>query len=164
MDRSGRAAGADSRAAKAKWEAPLALARPKPPAASWKNWTGALDRFTAAYLVKHGIGEPQLVSDAVFARRAYLDIWGLLPRAGGIAAHFWPTGRPTSGSGWLRALLADNRKVRGELDLLLERPAAQRRRRELLLRNGADARASREWLLAALENEHALQPVDRRNC
>ncbi|MEX2301455.1 MAG: DUF1549 domain-containing protein, partial [Bryobacterales bacterium] len=65
--------------AEPKWEAPLSLERPKAPKRTWKNWDDPLDRFVAAYLAENGVDEPQLVSDAQFARRAYLDIWGLLP-------------------------------------------------------------------------------------
>ena len=66
-------------AAKAKWEAPLPLVAPSLPASPWKDWTAPLDRFTAAYLSRHAIPEPLPVSDATFARRAYLDAQGLLP-------------------------------------------------------------------------------------
>ena len=38
-----------------------------------------VDRFTAAYLAGTGGPHPELVGDAAFARRAFLDIWGLLP-------------------------------------------------------------------------------------
>ncbi len=61
------------------WEAPLALARPALPAAVWKNWSGPLDRFVAAYLSDRRAPEPTVISDAQFARRVYLDVWGLLP-------------------------------------------------------------------------------------
>ena len=49
--------------AKPKWEAPLTLRRPADP-------NGSIDRF---------LPTPNIVSDARFARRAYLDVWGLLP-------------------------------------------------------------------------------------
>ncbi|HVW86951.1 MAG TPA: DUF1549 domain-containing protein [Bryobacteraceae bacterium] len=65
--------------AKGKWEPPLTLEKPTLPASPWKSWSSPLDTFTAAYLTKNGVAEPKLVSDAQFARRAYLDIWGLLP-------------------------------------------------------------------------------------
>ncbi|HMJ81566.1 MAG TPA: DUF1549 domain-containing protein, partial [Vicinamibacterales bacterium] len=42
-------------------------------------WTTPVDRFTAAYLVGTDGPLPELVGDAAFARRAFLDIWGLLP-------------------------------------------------------------------------------------
>lgn len=65
--------------AQSKWEAPLTLKRPPVPEPVWNGWTEPLDRFVSAYLVKHGVAEPPPVSDAAFIRRAYLDIWGLLP-------------------------------------------------------------------------------------
>lgn len=68
-----------SAAAKGKWEAPLTLEKPAIPAEVWSDWTNPLDRFTAAYLKANGVAEPQVVSDWVFARRVYLDVWGLLP-------------------------------------------------------------------------------------
>lgn len=61
------------------WEAPLALVQPEIPGAVWAAWNRPLDRFVAAYLAQRGGVEPALVPDAVFARRAYLDVWGLLP-------------------------------------------------------------------------------------
>src|SRR5881296_2632501 len=68
-----------SAAAKPKWEAPLALERPAAPDVVWRDWTTPVDRFVAMYLSEHGGSEPDLIGDAAFARRAYLDIWGLLP-------------------------------------------------------------------------------------
>jgi hypothetical protein len=96
-------------AAKAKWEPPLALIRPGLPDARWKEWDGPLDRFTAAYLASHGISEPQPVSDAVFARRAYLDIWGLLPSPEELRA-FIDDGHPGKRRQLVERLLADDRK------------------------------------------------------
>jgi hypothetical protein len=69
----------NSAPATAKWEAPLPLERPALPDSPWKNWSDPLDRFTASYLARHGVAEPAPVSDATFARRAYLDVQGLLP-------------------------------------------------------------------------------------
>jgi hypothetical protein len=68
-----------SAAARPKWEAPLALQRPPVPGVIWAGWTAPIDRFVASYLNDRGAAEPQLIGDAAFARRAYLDIWGLLP-------------------------------------------------------------------------------------
>ncbi|HYP07168.1 MAG TPA: DUF1549 domain-containing protein, partial [Bryobacteraceae bacterium] len=65
--------------AKAKWEAPLALTRPPVPRQRWKNWVSPVDRFVAAYLVATRAPAPRPITDAQFARRAYLDIVGLLP-------------------------------------------------------------------------------------
>jgi hypothetical protein len=99
-------------AAKGEVEAPLTLDRPKPPVSLWKNWSGPLDRFSAAYLASHGASrgsEPQVVSDTVFARRAYLDIWGLLPQPAELRAFL---NDPTEGKRehLVATLLADNRK------------------------------------------------------
>ena len=41
--------------------------------------TTPVDRFTAGYPAGTGGPLPELVGDAAFARRAFLDIWGLLP-------------------------------------------------------------------------------------
>ena len=68
-----------SAAAAPKWEAPLALERPAIPDVVRAGWTTPVDRFTAAYLAGTGGPLPELVGDAAFARRAFLDIWGLLP-------------------------------------------------------------------------------------
>jgi hypothetical protein len=75
----GARATATSAPAPAPWEAPLALTRPRVPAASWRGWDAPLDRFAAAYLSARKVAEPKPVSDALFARRVYLDVWGLLP-------------------------------------------------------------------------------------
>ncbi len=65
--------------APAPWEAPLALGKPSVPREVWRDWSTPADRIVAAYLRDRGGAEPPLVSDAVFARRVYLDLWGLLP-------------------------------------------------------------------------------------
>jgi hypothetical protein len=61
------------------WEAPMALERPRLPAIVWAAWSQPVDRLVASYLSTQGVREPALVSDMVFARRAYLDVWGLPP-------------------------------------------------------------------------------------
>src|SRR5574339_463216 len=61
------------------WEAPLTLTKPPVPATIWSDWNAPLDRFVARYLTSHQVARPALVSDASFARRVYLDVWGLLP-------------------------------------------------------------------------------------
>jgi hypothetical protein len=65
--------------APAPWEAPLALKKPQVPNKIWRDWSDPIDRIVASYLDAQDAAEPVLVSDAVFARRAYLDLWGLLP-------------------------------------------------------------------------------------
>ena len=98
-----------SAAAKPKWEAPLALERPKTPASPWKEWTDPLDRFTATYLAAHGVPEPAPVSDAVFARRVYLDVQGLLPPPEELRA-FRDDGAADKRRRLVERLLADSRK------------------------------------------------------
>jgi hypothetical protein len=61
------------------WEAPLALEPPAVPGIVWPAWSRPLDRLVATYLASQGQPEPQLVADALFVRRAYLDVWGLIP-------------------------------------------------------------------------------------
>ena len=68
-----------SAAGKARWEPPLTLSTPIPPEPAWTDWTDPIDRFASVYLSKQGASKPSLASDAEFARRVYLDIWGLLP-------------------------------------------------------------------------------------
>ena len=78
IDQGARATPA-SAPAPAPWEAPLALDRPATPAVRWRSWSSTIDRFVAAYLAERRAMEPASVPDALFARRVYLDVWGLLP-------------------------------------------------------------------------------------
>jgi len=95
--------------AKAKWEAPLSLDRPQPPDSPWKAWSEPLDRFTAAYLARHGVPEPAPVSDSVFARRVYLDAQGLLPPPAELRAFLAGTA-PDKRATLVSQLLSDNQK------------------------------------------------------
>jgi len=47
----------------------------------WPSWQRPVDRLVSSYLAEHTgtTAPPAVVSDALFARRAYLDIQGLLP-------------------------------------------------------------------------------------
>lgn len=137
-------------AAKAKWEAPLALIRPSVPQSTWKNWTGPLDRYTAAYLAMHGVAEPQVVSDVVFARRVYLDIWGLLPNPEQLR-QFLADQTPGKRSRLVSALLADNRKYAEHWisywnDLLRNEEGVS------YYSETAGRKSITDWLLAALES------------
>lgn len=105
----GARATATSAAAKPKWEAPLTLERPAVPQSPWSKWTTPLDRFVAAYLAKNGVSEPQLVSDGAFARRAYLDIRGLLPPPQDLQK-FQNEPDPAKRAKLVTNLLADNQK------------------------------------------------------
>ncbi len=68
-----------ARPARAPWEPKLTLERPPVPDAVWDGWDRPDDRIVAHHLSGQGLEPPGLVPDAVFARRAYLDVWGLLP-------------------------------------------------------------------------------------
>ena len=98
-----------SAAAKPKWEAPLALERPPLPDAVWQDWTTPVDRFVATYLSEHGGGAPELIGDAAFVRRAYLDIWGLLPAPEDLQA-FLADRYPNRRTALVQRLLADSDK------------------------------------------------------
>src|SRR6266853_6015346 len=58
------------------WISTLELHKPDIPPGTSQH---PVDRFVKAYLQKHGLAMQPAVSDQLFARRAYLDIWGLLP-------------------------------------------------------------------------------------
>ncbi len=96
-----------SPAAPQPWEAPLALTPPVLPAVVWPAWTAPADRIVAAYLRDRRVAEPSLVGDAVFARRVYLDIWGLLPSPEELQA-FVADSRPLKRARLVERLLADN--------------------------------------------------------
>lgn len=67
-----------------------------------------LDRFTAKYLQEHNLPQPELVDDAAFARRAYLDVTGLLPGVDALKT-FERSIAPDKRAKLVDALLADNR-------------------------------------------------------
>ena len=98
-----------SRPAPPPWEAPLALERPALPAPVWRAWSSPIDRFAASYLAARGVAEPSSVSDALFARRAYLDVWGLLPSPEQLQA-FVDDRRPGKRDALVASLLADGDK------------------------------------------------------
>ena len=60
------------------WKPILAPRKPAIPDVSG-SFDNPIDRFTAAYFQQHGQTFSPVVPDSVFARRAYLDLWGLLP-------------------------------------------------------------------------------------
>ncbi len=140
------------------WEAPLTLTKPPvPPApAAWPAWSSPLDRLAAAYLAERGQPEPQLVSDAVFARRVHLDVWGLLPTPADLQAFLKDT-RPDKRERLVRALLADDTKYAEHWisfwnDLLRNEEGVQ------YYSETASRKSITTWLLAALESN---LPYDR---
>ncbi|MBX7255977.1 MAG: PSD1 and planctomycete cytochrome C domain-containing protein [Candidatus Hydrogenedentes bacterium] len=62
--------------AQTSWKPSVTLNRTQPPGEVQGN---SLDRFLGAYWEKHGVQPAEPVSDAAFMRRAYIDVWGLLP-------------------------------------------------------------------------------------
>ncbi|MBI2434873.1 MAG: PSD1 domain-containing protein [Candidatus Hydrogenedentes bacterium] len=67
-----------------------------------------IDKFMAKYLLEHGLQEPPLVDDHTFARRAHLDVVGLLPPLETLAAYRGPAGGDRRAA-LVDALLADKR-------------------------------------------------------
>ena len=64
------------------WVPKMALSKPAPAGRA----PNPIDRFLRGYFSKHGVELPEPVADAAFARRAYLDAWGLLPTPEQLAA------------------------------------------------------------------------------
>ena len=95
--------------APAPWEPPLSLTRPVLPEQVWSAWTSPVDRIVAAYLSHRGVTDPDLVGDTLFARRAYLDLWGLLPSPEAVHGFLDDT-NPDKRDRLLRTLLADNQR------------------------------------------------------
>jgi hypothetical protein len=87
----------------------LGLTAPALPDSPWKQWSSPIDRFTAVYLSQQGIPEPVIVGDGVFARRAYLDIWGLLPTPEQLR-QFEADKHPDKRAQLVKTLLADDTK------------------------------------------------------
>lgn len=85
------------------WKASVALLRTQPPGAADAN---PVDRFLAAYWEKHGMHPAGPVSDAVFIRRAYMDVWGLLPSEDDLRA-FCSDPAPDKRARLVDTLLAD---------------------------------------------------------
>src|SRR5262245_56752141 len=91
------------------WEAPLALTMPAVPRVTWAAWGAPLERVVAKYLAERTKTEPTLVSDALFARRVYLDVWGLLPTPEQLQ-QFINDSAPGKREALVTALLADDEK------------------------------------------------------
>ncbi len=65
------------------WVAPIP---PRQPAVPPGDAANPIDRFVGAYLAKKNIAFAAPVSDEVYARRVYLDVWGLPPTAAQLAS------------------------------------------------------------------------------
>jgi mono/diheme cytochrome c family protein len=87
------------------WKPSLELRAPLVPGPAREN---PLDSFLEAYLRAHNAAAPASVADAVFARRVYLDLWGVVPNPDQLRA-FVEDGRSGKSAKLINALFA-NRK------------------------------------------------------
>lgn len=83
----------------------VSLPKPTSPADAKAN---PIDRLAALYFKEHKVVTTKVVSDAVFARRAFLDTIGLLPTPAEVAA-FQADKRPGKRARLVDSLLADNK-------------------------------------------------------
>src|SRR4051794_1309120 len=132
------------------WEAPLALTKPAVPKATWSDWNAPVDRFVAVYLTAHHAMKPALVSDAAFARRAYLDVWGLLPSPDQLQ-RFLDDPAPDKRDTLVASLLADDEKYAEHWmsfwnDLLRNEDGVT------CFSETAGRKSISEWLLAAVKS------------
>ena len=89
------------------WKPLLAPRRPAMPDVQG-SFENPIDRFTAAYFQQHGQTFSPVVADGVFARRAYLDLWGLSPTPTQLAQFLNDT-QPGKRDRLVDALLANRR-------------------------------------------------------
>jgi mono/diheme cytochrome c family protein len=89
------------------WKPTLAPRQPALPEVSGR-FENPIDRFIAAYFQKYGRTFSPVVPDAVFARRAYLDVWGLLPTPAQLARFVNDT-QPGKRERLVDALLSDRK-------------------------------------------------------
>jgi hypothetical protein len=88
------------------WVAPIAPRAPEIPLSSYAN---PIDKFIAAYLAKHERTFPEPVGDALFLRRATLDLWGMTPSPEETSA-FLADNDPKKRDRVIETLLANRRK------------------------------------------------------
>ena len=81
---------------------------PRHPAVPAGNASNPVDLFIQRYFQQHDVAPPTVVSDAIFARRVYLDLWGLLPSPEQYKA-FADDHRPDKRACLVRELLANRR-------------------------------------------------------
>ena len=129
-----------------KWQPPLAPRRPAVPETD-SRIRNPIDRFIAAYSKRRSITLPQVVADASFARRVYLDLWGLLPNPQQLET-FLKDKRPNKREVLVDQLLGDAKLYSQHWisfwnDLL--------RNDEGVIYHG-DRQSISQWLLKALEN------------
>jgi hypothetical protein len=132
------------------WEAPLALSTPSVPPITWAGWDKPVDRFVASYLADRRVPQRPDISDALFARRVYLDVWGLLPTPSEMQA-FVASRTPGKRAALVAALLADNRRYAEHWisfwnDLLRNEDGVT------YFSESASRKSITDWLLASLES------------
>ncbi len=130
--------------------APLEPRKVEPPVGEQPN---PVDRFLAAYRSEKRLPAQKLVSDSLFLRRAYLDLWGFVPPPAKRQA-FLEDSDPQKRSELIDALLADDALYAGNWitywnDLL--------RNDEGVIYHGGRESIT-DWLLDALERDI---PYDR---
>lgn len=101
------------------WPAEVSFVKPPPvnlhprevpvPPATTASGDHPVDRLLQPYFEEHAIQPPAPVDDRVFARRAYLDLIGLLPPPGELTA-FAADSRPDKRERLVERLLADNQR------------------------------------------------------
>jgi cytochrome c553 len=100
------------------WDKDVTFARGTPPnllpeqskiQVSLESGVNPIDQILKPYFKEHDFKPPALVSDRVFARRAYLDVIGLAPPIDGPGA-FVTDEDPDARRRLVRSLLADNRR------------------------------------------------------
>ena len=132
------------------WEAPVALTRPSVPPATWPGWDKPVDRFVASYLAARRMPQRPDVSDSLFARRVYLDVWGLLPTPAQMQA-FVGDRTPGKRQALVTTLLADHRRYAEHWvsfwnDLLRNEDGVT------YFSENASRKSITEWLLTSLES------------
>lgn len=131
-------------AAPSEWVAPLKPIMPPLPANGMAN---PVDKFIADYFSKKGRDFPAPLDDALFLRRATLDVWGMVPTLDA-TRKFLADKDPAKREKLVDALLADKAKYAGHWisfwnDLL---------RNDQGVNYAGTRKSITPWLLAALEN------------
>ncbi|MDQ6705746.1 MAG: DUF1549 domain-containing protein, partial [Acidobacteriota bacterium] len=91
------------------WNPPLAPRRPAAPESKYQN---PVDRFLDVYFESKNVPFAQPVPDNLFARRAYLDLWGVVPSAAEVTA-FLNDPNPDKRVHLIDGLLADSTMYAG---------------------------------------------------
>lgn len=135
------------------WTAPLAPRRPPLPESREPH---PVDKFIDAYFRERGIQFQAAVADNLFARRVYLDIWGVTPTPEQMQA-FLAAKNPDKRTRLVETLLADARLSAGHAisfwnDLL---------RNDTRTYHG-ESRNITKWLLRALETNMTYDEMVRQ--